>query len=85
MKATNWVKNGRNSKKELKVWPNVSGNPAGQIGESIWDDYVIVQFHTLEEDETKFMRVTMSPKEAEALMSQLAKQLKKFEAVEVSQ
>ena len=76
MRLTNWLKAGRQSKKEEKVIVNVCCNPAGNLGESKWDDYVQVKFYSKEKE--AFVRLTMTKEEAIYFNEKLTDGLKKF-------
>lgn len=76
MKLTNWLKSGRQSRKEEKVIVNVHCNPAGSLGESKWDDYVQVKFYSKEKE--AFIRWTMTKEEAIYFNEKLTDGLKKF-------
>lgn len=76
MKLTNWLKAGRQSRKEEKVIVNVHCNPAGSLGKSKWDDYVQVKFYSKEKE--AFVRWTMTKEEAIYFNEKLTDGLKKF-------
>ena len=76
MTLTNWLKAGKQSKKEEKVIVNVHCNPAGSLGNSKWDDYVQVKFYSKEKE--AFVRWTMTKEEAIYFNEKLTDGLKKF-------
>jgi hypothetical protein len=76
MILTNWLKAGRQSKKDEKVIVNVHCNPAGSLGSSKWDDYVQVKFYSKEKE--AFVRWTMTKEEAIYFNEKLTDGLKKF-------
>lgn len=76
MKLTNWLKSGRQSKKEEEVIINVNCNLAGSLGESKWDDYVHVKFYSKKKE--RFVRWTMTKEEAIYFNEKLTKGLEKF-------
>jgi hypothetical protein len=76
MRLTNWLKAGRQSKKEEDVIVNVHCNQAGSLGDSKWDDYVQVKFYSKEKE--AFVRWTMTKEEAIYFNEKLTDGLKKF-------
>jgi hypothetical protein len=76
MKLTNWLKAGRQSKKEDNVIANIHCNPAGSMGESKWNDYVQITFYSKERE--SFVRWNMTKEEAINFNQKLTDGLKKF-------
>lgn len=74
----NWVKSGRTSKKDAtNIVVNVYAHAAGQLGEASWDDYL--QLKIYDKEDSRFLRLTMTPSEAEELVNKLQLGLNKIQ------
>ena len=76
MKLTNWLKAGRQSKKEEEVIVNIHCNKAGSLRDAKWDDYVQVKFYSKEKG--AFIRWTMTKEEAIYFNKKLTDGLKTY-------
>ena len=76
MKLTNWLKAGRQSKKEQKVIANINAHKSGSLADSQWDDYLQISFYSKEKG--AFVRLTMDKNEAAHFHNKFASELNKI-------